>query len=290
MSDSFSRYLAAKRPIDDRSLNHHVWQTLRHALPAGPVNVLEVGAGIGTMIDRLYERGLLAGGGRYTAVDADAALLAAAQTRLMAADLPVALEWVAADVHAFAERESNRRRWDLLVAHAFLDLVDAPPLLPKLFALLRPGGLFWFTINFDGLTSLEPPVDPGFDDLVIALYHQTMDERRLAGRPTGGSRAGRALLTQIPAAGGQILAAGASDWVVIPRAGGYPADEADFLHHMLHFFESSLAGRAELDAVRFAAWLARRRAQIDAAELRLIVHQIDVCGVFDILQSDWTYQ
>ncbi|CUS05113.2 conserved protein of unknown function [Candidatus Promineifilum breve] len=281
MSYTFSRYLAAKRPIDDRSLNHHVWQTVRAALPAGPLAVLEVGAGIGTMIDRLHERGLLAEGSRYTAVDADPALLAEARTRLAARELPVTLELVAADVHAFARRERGRRTWDLLVAHAFLDLVDAPALLPELFALLRPGGLFWFTINFDGLTALEPPVDPGFDDLVIDLYHRTMDERRLDGRPTGGSRAGRALLRQIPAAGGHILAAGASDWVVMPQAGHYSDDEAYFLHHMLHFFESSLTGRPELDPERFAAWLARRRAQIDAGELALIVHQIDVGGVVE---------
>jgi hypothetical protein len=47
---------------------------------------------------------------------------------------------------------------------------------------------------------------------------------------------------------------------------------------MMHFFESSLAGRPELDPERFARWLARRRAQIDAAELSLIAHQIDVGG------------
>jgi|CXWJ01.1.fsa_nt_gi SAM-dependent methyltransferase len=279
MSYSFSRYLAAKRPIDDRSLNHHVWQTVRHALPAGPLAVLEVGAGIGTMIDRLHEGGLLAEGSHYTAVDAEPALLAEGQNRLAARELAVTLELVSADVHAFARRARGRRAWDLLVAHAFLDLVDAAVLLPELFALLRPGGLFWFTINFDGLTALEPPVDPGFDDLVIDHYHRTMDERQLDGRPTSGSRAGRALLRQIPAAGGHILAAGASDWVVMPHAGHYPGDEAYFLHHMLHFFELSLTGRAELDPDRLAAWLARRRAQIDAGELALIVHQIDVAGV-----------
>lgn len=279
MTDFLSRYLAAKRPIDDRSLNYHVWQTLCDALPEGPLDILEVGAGIGTMIERLDERGLLAAGGCYTAVDADASLLAEARARTAKLDLPVALELAEADAHDFARRERGRRAWDLLVAHAFLDLVDAPRWLPDLLALLRPGGLFWFTINFDGLTALEPPVDPGFDDLVIDLYHRTMDERRVAGRATGGSRAGRALLSQIPAAGGQLLAAGASDWVVIPRAGGYPAGEACFLGHMLHFFESSLTGRPELDPARLAAWLARRRAQLAAAELTLIVHQLDVCGL-----------
>lgn len=275
MNYSFTRYLAAKKTVDDRSLNHFVWQTLAGALPDRPLDVLEVGAGAGAMIARLGERGL---GGRYTAIDADATSIAAAEKWLAAAGSPFAVELETVDVHDFARRERGRRAWDLLLAHAFLDLVDAPALLPRLFTLLRPGGLVYFTINFDGLTALEPPVDAEFDEQVIALYHRTMDERRAGGRPTGGSRAGRALLSQIPAAGGEILAAGSSDWLVLPRDGAYPADEAYFLRHMLHFFESSLSGRPELDGERFARWLARRHAQVDAAELILIAHQIDVCG------------
>jgi SAM-dependent methyltransferase len=277
MDYSFTRYLAAKQTIDDRSLNYDVWQTLLTGLPTGPLDILEVGAGTGTMIDRLAARGLLARGGRYTAIDADPVNIAAARTKLHATILPVQLELVAMDVTDFARAERGRQ-WDLLIAHAFLDLMDAPRLLPDLFALLRPGGLFYFTINFDGLTILEPPVDLEFDEQVVALYHRTMDERQIDGRPTGGSRAGRALLTQVPAAGGEILAAGASDWVVLPRGEGYPADEAYFLRHILYFFEASLAGRPELDPARLSAWLARRHAQIDAAELILIAHQIDLCG------------
>lgn len=277
MDYSFTRYLAAKQSIDDRSLNHTVRQALLRELPPGPLDILEVGAGTGAMIDRLAAREVLSPGGRYTAIDADPANIAEARVRLAAADLPVSLELAAADVYDFARR-ARGRRWGLLIAHAFLDLVDVPRLLPQLFALLRPGGLFYFTINFDGLTVLEPAVDPEFDQQVIDLYHRTMDERRVDGRPTGGSRAGRALLQQIPAAGGEILAAGASDWVVLPRRERYPADEAYFLHHLLHFFEASLTGRPELDPQRFSSWLARRRAQVDAAELILIAHQIDVCG------------
>jgi SAM-dependent methyltransferase len=185
----------------------------------------------------------------------------------------LAVEWAAADVYDFARRERGQRLWDLLIAHAFLDLVDAPRLLPELLALLRPGGLFYFTINFDGVTILEPPVDPGFDEQVIALYHRTMDERG-----AGDSRSGRHLLWQLPAAGAELLAAGASDWVVVPSRGGYPADEAEFLRAILDFFENSLTGRPELDPARLAGWLARRRAQVEAGELIYMAHQMDVCG------------
>jgi SAM-dependent methyltransferase len=274
---SFTRYLRAKRAVDNQALNERVWRRTCALLPPGPVDALEVGAGEGAMLERLVKYDLLPGGGRYTAVDAAAENTAAARRRFAGLPLPFELELVTADVYAFAQA-AGRRAWDLLIAHAFLDLMDASRLLPVLFALLRPGGAFYFTINFDGLTALEPVVDPAFDELVIALYHRTMDERRAAGQPTGGSRAGRKLLAEIPAAGGEVVVAGASDWIVYPRRGGYPEDEAYFLHHMLHFFESSLSGRPELDPERFARWLARRRAQIDAAELSLIAHQIDVGG------------
>ncbi len=277
MEYSFTHYLRAKRTVDDQALNERVWRQTRALLPAGPVDVLEVGAGAGGMLERLVKYDLLPGGGRYTAVDSDAASTAAARRRFAGLPLPFEVELVTADVHEFVRRAGGRV-WGLLIAHAFLDLMDTPRLLPELFARLRPGGAFYFTVNFDGLTALEPAVDPAFDELVVDLYHRTMDERRVAGRPTGGSRAGRKLLTEIPAAGGEVVAVGASDWVVYPWRGGYPRDEAYFLHHMLHFFERSLAGRPELDPERFAAWLARRRAQIDAAELILIVHQLDIGG------------
>ncbi len=313
MDYAFTRYLAAKRTVDDRSLNHAVRQTLLDALPTGPLDVgpldvgpldvgtlgvgtlgvgtlgvgtlgvLEVGAGTGTMIERLVSAAKPDSWPQpvrfhYTAVEADPLNVMEGERRLAETNLPVTIEWTTADVYEFARRMRGRRHWDLLIAHAFLDLMDAPRLLPDLFALLRPGGLFYFTINFDGLTALEPPVDPGFDEQVITLYHRTMDERRTDGRPTAGSAAGRKLLWQIPAAGGDLLAAGASDWVVFPRDGAYAADEAYFLHHILHFFESSLAGRPELDQARFQAWLGRRREQIERGELIFIAHQIDVCG------------
>lgn len=275
---NFIRYLAVKQTVDDRALNTHVYETLRAELPLGPLDVLEVGAGTGAMLDRLVARGLLAAGGRYTAVDADPANVAAALERYSRRTSPLSVSWEAADVYDFARRKRGRRAWDLLIAHAFLDLVDAPRLLPELLALLRPGGLFYFTINFDGLTILEPPVDPGFDEQVIDLYHRTMDERTADGRPAGDSRSGRHLLWQLPAAGAEILAAGASDWVVVPSRGGYAADEADFLRAILGFFEQSLSGRPELDPARLAGWLARRRAQIEAGELIYVAHQMDVCG------------
>ena len=95
-------------------------------------------------------------------------------------------------------------------------------------------------------------------------------------RPTGGdSQTGRHLFTHLGSVGAQILAAGASDWVVHSINGKYPADEKYFLHFILHFFEKSLTGHKDLDANAFANWLSKRHAQIERGELVYIAHQMD---------------
>ncbi len=84
---SFPRYLAAKKSVDDRALNRHVWETLGGslppALPEAPLRVLEIGAGVGAMLERLLEGGLLRYAS-YTALDAMPENIAAARPRLSA--------------------------------------------------------------------------------------------------------------------------------------------------------------------------------------------------------------
>ncbi len=295
---TFSRYLAAKKTVDDRALNRHVWQTLLGALPARPLRVLEVGAGIGTMVERMLAWGGL-GQAEYTALDALPENIAAARQRLSdcggvpraadptCLDLPgpqggVQVRLETADLLEFIPRRAGREGWDLLIAHAFLDLMDIPSLLPGLLGLLKPGGLFYFTLNFDGVTALEPAIDPPFDDLVERLYHQTMDERRTDGRPSGDSRAGRRLFAHLRRAGAVALAAGASDWVTLAGPDGtYPDDEAYFLHFIVHTIQQALGRHPQLDPARFAAWVDQRHAQIERGELVYIAHQLDVVGRVD---------
>jgi SAM-dependent methyltransferase len=299
---SFPRYLAAKRSVDERALNRTVWEALRRGLSpasaAAPLHALEIGAGTGAMFERMLGWGLLQEAD-YTAVDLDAESIACARQQLphwavqqgyqveicLDSSLSfsrtgqrVRLELVAQDVFDFIAGHQDQPGWDLLIAHAFLDLIDIPTSLPLLFRLCKPGGLFYFTINFDGLTLFEPAIDPAFDELVQTLYHRTMDERRVKGKPSGDSRAGRHLFQHLREAGAEIIAAGASDWVVIPGAQGYPQDEAYFLHFIVHTVHQALAGQSELEARRFEGWIAERHAQIERSELVYIAHQLDYAG------------
>ena len=276
---SFARYLAAKKSVDDRALNLYVSETLSNVLAGKEdLSVLEVGAGIGTMVERLYERQTLLPGTSYLAIDAQANMIETAQERLRPLTEEYALELEVIDLLNFLAREQGRRNWDLLIAHAFLDLVNLKTTLPQLIALLKPGGLFYFTINFDGETILYPVIDRELDEQIIALYHRTMDTRMVDGRRSGDSQTGRKMFAHLPAAGAEILDAGSSDWVVYPRAGGYEADEAYFLHYIVHTIARALEGNPDLDRNYFAAWIAQRHAQIEAGTLVYIAHQLDFCG------------
>lgn len=287
MEYSFPRYLLAKQPVDDRALNRHVLQTLRSSLPARPLRVIEVGAGMGNMLARLLDWNVLACA-EYIHVDslaeniafargwlprwAESAGMCAEQApdgrlRLYDADREVTVTLEQADVMDYITR--SPLPGDLLIAHAFLDLLPMPESMPRLLSLTND--LAWLTLNFDGVSSLEPQVDPALDEQIERLYHRTMDAR-----PTGGdSRAGRHLFQQLRAAGAEVLAAGSSDWVVYARAGTYPSEEAYFLHFILHFFEEALASEPELEPGALARWLAARRLQIERGELVYIAHQMD---------------
>lgn len=294
---SFTHYLAAKKSVDDRALNPRVLDALSKALPPAsldnPLRVLEIGAGIGTMLERMMDLGLLTYAG-YHGIDLHPENIAIARERLKARSNVGALQedrivvregrmlidvrFEAVDIYQYLERKEVQGAWDLLVAHAFLDLIDLPSTLPDIFGLLANPGIVYFTINFDGMSVLEPVIDPDLDETILRLYHRTMDERETNRKPSGDSHTGRRLFTYIKSLGAEIIAAGASDWVVYPHKQGYPADEAYFLHYIIHTMHTALSGHPELDNAGFSRWVAERHAQIQRGELVYIAHQLDfVC-------------
>jgi len=292
MTSGYARYLAAKTTVDDRALNRHVLAELRRLMPAGAPRVVEVGAGLGTMVARLLGWGVV-GAGEYILLDADRQLLddsrrwlrdwAAARglrsellpDGLRVGDLRVRLEHAELGRYLEAAHEAQA---DVLIANAVLDLVDVPAVLPGLLRLLVPGGVYWFTINYDG----ESIFAPGHlhDDQVMQAYHRDMDERVRYGRPAGDSRTGRRLFQYLRAAGAPALAAGSSDWVVSAGPdGNYPGDEAYFLRSILSTIQNALRSRQDrVEPADLADWLAARGRQLAAGELVYIAHQLDFVG------------
>ena len=292
MTSGYARYLAAKTTVDDRALNRHVLDELRRLMSAGAPRVLEVGAGLGTMVARLMDWGAI-GAGEYILLDADRQLLdcsrrwlcdwaAARGLRsdllpggLQVGDLRVRL--AQAELGSYLEAAHGELA-DLLIANAVLDLVDVPAVLPGLLRLLVPGGVYWFTINYDG-ESIFAPSHP-HDDQVMNAYHRDMDERVRYGRPAGDSRTGRRLFYYLRAAGAPPLAAGSSDWVVSAGPdGNYPGDEAYFLRSILSTIQNALRSRQDrVEPAGLADWLAVRGRQVAAGELIYIAHQLDFVG------------
>ena len=287
MDYSFPHYFLSKQSVDDRALNQEVIKALKAQIPSTSIDIIEIGAGIGTMLKRLIGWGIITHA-NYLMVDENSENIdyaaawipewaessglgversGARQLRIFDPSRDIQINFKRIDVFDFIKR--NPPKSDLLIAHAVLDLFPMPDSLPKLFSLTR--GLAWLTINFDGVTTFEPMIHPLLDEQIERLYHQTMDMR-----PTGGdSKSGRHLFSHFRSVNAQVLAAGASDWVVYPANGGYPADEAYFLNCILHFFEQSLMDCPQLDRDDFSRWLVERRKQIEQAELIYIAHQMD---------------
>ncbi len=273
MNYSFIRYLESKKTVDDRALNQQVWQAFWEALPGSsrqfPLEMLELGAGTGAMTQRILDSGKISTL-MYTAIDDQPENIEELQTQSAGwlANRPfINLFAETNTAEAFVDEHAGERFFDAILAHAFLDLVDLDLFLPKLLELLPDGGIGYFTINFDGDTIFQP--NHPADEQILDAYHASMRD----------PFSGRKLLNKLVELDVDVLAAGSSDWVVMPKRGEeghYPADEAYFLMHILSFFEDSLAGRPEIDQDVFADWLQARRRQVADGQLIYIAHQLDV--------------
>ena len=303
---SQERYLAAKRTVDDRALNADVLDALRPTLRSA-TTVVEVGAGIGTMLQRLVEWDRLPAGDdvTYVLVDVDVDALDAAAERLPTwaaergyeaavepfdeaddadegavrdririetGDGTLRVRAVAADATTFLAGADP----DLVIGCAFLDLLR-PPAADEFFDRLPADCVGYFPITFDGGTVIEPPTDPDFDAHVVDRYHEDMRRRR---DEPGDPHAGRRLLTRATR-DHDLVAAGGSDWVVAPGLDGavadaYPADEAYFLRHIVETIRGALADDPAVGDERLAEWVADRRTAVDEGSLVYVAHQLDV--------------
>ncbi len=276
-----------------------MWRTFAGCLEPGraerPLRLLEVGAGIGGMLERTLAR-IDLGHAEYYALDSEAAHLPEAAHRLQAWAAARAAGWsrlgdehwrveapgARVDIHwvtaSLFDEAIPSTPFDVVLAHAFLDLVDLDRALPRILGRLRPGGLCYFSLNFDGLTAFLPEIDPQLDEAIVRAYHATMDVRRDGPHPSGDSRTGRRLVGELPRHGVELLAAGASDWVVFPREGIYPEGEALILFGILDMVGEAVEGSAAVSTDQISTWTARRRRQVEDGQLVFIAHQLDVLG------------
>lgn len=280
MDHARTRYLDAKRTVDERGFDRRVRERLLDELPPSP-SVVEFGAGVGVTVPRLLEWEITAGSYRGIERDGDLVTYARSSRADAIESSGYAVErsdrgFTAATADsaqtldvAFEQGDAlsvDAAEADLVIAQAFADLVPLDDLVAALERTTRPGGFAYLPITFDGQTLFQP--DHPADEAVERAYHAAIDAED--GRDV---RAGRHLLDRLRAADGRLVAAGPSDWIVRPRDGAYPADEAHFLSCILDFVADALAGSAVEGA---DDWLATRREQLAAGELTYVAHQYDL--------------
>jgi SAM-dependent methyltransferase len=289
------RYLAAKKSIDDSSLNPQVWEMLHNSLPAARegknLQILELGSGIGTMLARLVERKVLRGPSAYLATDMDPDQLVEARNylgqwakkqgnswlwaedggRLSTPTTDISLTLRQATAEELAASADLLGPFQLLLAHAVLDLVDFAAVLTPLLSRLTANGLAYLSCNFDGETIFLP----GFagEEQFIAEYHHSMEARLVGASHTGGR-----LRSFAQNLGLEILATGRSDWVIHPREKTYSADETFFLHAMVETVYSQLDSveRSPAELASLTSWANTRHQQIDNGSLSFQARHLDI--------------
>ena len=299
-SVKYIRYLTAKKYVDDRALNRHVWKSLKANLSASSgkdwLEVIDIGAGTGTMFERMMTW-RLSTRLHYTMVEKVPEYLSAfkAKSHHNLSSLSYALKWrnntsadiisnevigtidtYCADLYDVIFNKEYFGRFDIIIAHAVMDLVNIKDVLDGFEKLVKPGGLLYLTLNYDGLTVFIPPFDPDFEHYLFQRYHLSMDQRIIAGRQSGSSQSGRELLTMLSRRQLPILAVGSSDWFIYPSIQGYLNDDSYFLEEILQTIYHQLQCDHHIDSRRLSAWMTHRHKQLKAMELTFMARNIDV--------------
>ncbi|MBN2551555.1 MAG: hypothetical protein JXB06_02245 [Spirochaetales bacterium] len=310
----FATYLEAKFAIDSASLNPGLYRRFREHLERTPdARILDLGTGTGAMLRRIIDFDLR-GRVRLVGVDREKKNLAAAKGRVRESLRkrgyrlrPIRESSRARRINA--EKQGCELVVDLLggdllderttasleafhciTAHAFMDLMPLEPAVAVILSLLKAGGIFYPTLNYDGQTVLLPEYDqPGFERRVLRIYDRSMECRRLGGRKTGGALSGRRLYRALLDGGLAILGMGSSDWNVFPHGGVHGAREKIFLTAVLSMIagearqyraaagpSGGTGAKSRLDPTLLEDWQARRLEDVEEGRLSLVVHQLDI--------------
>lgn len=288
----FAEYLEAKFAVDERSVNREVRKAFLNALRSLPqIQCLDVGAGTCATFRRLLRSGLQ-NPLSLTALDRDRGLLDIARQNaegwLQALGLAPHVEdgsiqtrgdRLAAIRFAAGELKDHRpdRLYNVITAHAFLDLSPLPQVLRQLAGWLQPGGYLYASINYDGDTALMPAYeDAAVEARLLRHYNDTMELRRVDGQATGGAYCGRRLHALLPEHAFDIVARGRSDWNISPFEGEYRDGDAICLKALLELIcgEGQRSGLFQADQLE--RWREDRLGSLQQCRLGLSISHLDL--------------
>ncbi len=305
----FAAYLEAKYAIDSASLNAPLYARFRdHLRRTLDPRVLDLGTGTGAMLRRILDLEL-PGRVHMIGLDQEERNLAAGVERmehaLLVRGYSIGEKRQSPEVKSIRGEKGGRElriefqqgdlldrhttdklgSFDFITAHAFMDLMPLKRAVGIIRRLLGAEGVFYSTLNYDGLTVLLPEYGKGgFERRLLQIYDRSMENRRSGGGKTGGSLSGRRLYRELLEGGFAILGMGSSDWNVFPSGGSYAEQQKLFLTAILSMIEGeasrfgtgSGAGKTAVDPTMLADWYAERLEALRDNSLALIVHQLDL--------------
>ncbi len=281
----YKKYLESKKEIDDKSLDKSVFNSLKNKLECETPQILELGSGIGTMIARTVEWNLLEKA-NYTMMDKNKNLTSHTISYLekwsknknikIKAKNPehvllkgnhenIKVNIITSKLSKFLE--NNNKKFDLVIANSFLDLVNIDETLEKILNTIKRNGMIYSSINFDGLTIFRP--ENKHNEKILKNYHNSMNKH-------GSCKSGRKLLERLLVRDVKIIKTGSSDWIVYPHKNGYSKNEKYFLQFLLSTIKNELEGRIDGDVLK--NWIEQRKNQIKNKKLIYIAHQLDILG------------
>lgn len=289
-----TEFLQAKYSLDQRSLNSEVWNIfIETTAEFHQLNLLDVGTGTGSMLRRLIQTqhsGILS----LTGLDQEAELLNIAdgeiadilsqndfklkreRQNLIASKQQDLVKFIPVCT-PLSEFVSTPDSYHVITTHAFMDLVPLAHTLTHFIDWLKPGGLFYSTINYDNETVIFPPYqDTDLEEHILMEYDNSMERRRISGLAVGGAKCGRRLYQTIQQIGLDILAYGSSDWNIFPNNGNYRDDDQVILRYLLQWIFSEAEKNSSIDATNLNHWFQYRKQQLAERQLGIIIHQLDI--------------
>ena len=289
----YPEYLSAKKDIDDTSLNRKVWDTMSGWLLSSQnkdntVEILEIGAGTATMIERLLDAKLLMNC-RYTALELEPGFREHAMERLrnwskendLAFTIVAPEKWIIShestriEIHWRGDDITKNMdsyqdgSFDLIIAHAVLDLLPVPECLDNILKLIRPGGAFYFSLNFAGETVFTPREEE--DAEILKAYHGDMD-KRFRGLDWQPSRTGIELGNWLRDHGHKVIAEGESNWQLSSLDVNDDKIQL-FIRNIIETIEKALSGMKGLDT-----WIEKRKDQLESGRLKFFAANKDYFG------------
>jgi len=197
-------------------------------------------------------------------------------------------------VHGFVENLydlSGDEEFDLIMGQAAVEHTNQDLSLPLIVSKLKPRGLLYLPLNYDSWFNFSPSENPELDTRVLALFNDLLDNQMfegLDGKPLrcGDAYCGRNLPHRFKQHGLEVLAYGASDWVITPFQ--QSEEEISFMTYVLEGLDQTfseeggmadiLRRRNGLSRLAINNWYQEKKRHLQDRSIGFTAVQKDILG------------